>query len=52
MTFVSVYNVEQAIAYEYNSDFSRQLAQRMDFWSNDPQADAIGRVRNEQIHML
>jgi len=36
-----------AIAYEYNSDFSGQLAQRMDFWSNDPQADAIGRCKTD-----
>lgn len=34
-----------AVAYEYNTEFSRVLQQQMDYFSNDPNADAITRVR-------
>lgn len=34
-----------AVAYEYNADFSRVLSQQMDYFSNDPDADAITRVK-------
>eukprot|EP00879_Flechtneria_rotunda_P001078 GHRR01001218.1.p1 GENE.GHRR01001218.1~~GHRR01001218.1.p1 ORF type:complete len:200 (+),score=63.99 GHRR01001218.1:139-738(+) len=37
----------EAIAYEYNTDFSRVLQQRMEYFSNDPSADVINRVRGE-----
>mmetsp|Transcript_11759 Transcript_11759/g.30108 ORF Transcript_11759/g.30108 Transcript_11759/m.30108 type:complete len:223 (-) Transcript_11759:113-781(-) len=36
-----------AIAYEHNSDFGGQLAERMDFWSHNPSADAIGRCKTD-----
>lgn len=37
----------QAVAYEYNTDFSKVLQQRMDYFSNDSSADVINRVRGE-----
>ena len=36
-----------AIAYEYNREFAPMLRERMDYWSNNPQADTIGRVKTE-----
>lgn len=35
----------QAVSYEYNTEFSRVLQQQMDYFSNDPNADAITRMR-------
>ena len=46
--FVATYGsaaADQAIAYEYNTEFSRVLQQRMQYFANDPNADAINRVR-------
>ncbi|KAK9828831.1 hypothetical protein WJX72_002301 [[Myrmecia] bisecta] len=45
--FLSAYadGAATAVAYEYNTDFSRVLQQRCDYFSNDPNADAINRVR-------
>jgi vesicle-associated membrane protein 7 len=37
----------KAVAYEYNTDFSPIMAQRMEYFSNDPKADTISRVRGE-----
>jgi len=37
----------QAVAYEFNTEFSQVLAQRADFYSSDPAADTINRVRGE-----
>lgn len=34
-----------AVSYEYNTEFSRTLQQQMDYFSNDPNADAVTRVR-------
>lgn len=34
-----------AVSYEYNTEFSRVLQQQMDYFSNDPNADAITRMR-------
>lgn len=38
---------KEAVAYELNMEFSRVLAQRMEFFSSDNKADAISRVRGE-----
>ena len=46
--FVATYGsnaAQQAIAYEYNTEFSQILKQRMHYFANDPNADAINRVR-------
>ena len=37
----------QATAYAYNDAFSRVLQQRMHYFSTDPSADVINRVRGE-----
>ena len=37
--------VHSAAAYEYEVQFSPVLRDRMDYWSHDPSADVIGRVR-------
>lgn len=37
----------QAVAYEYNTEFSKVLQQRLHFFNTDPQADAINRVKGE-----
>lgn len=44
---LSVPSTLQAVAYEYNTEFSQVLAQRTDFYSSDPAADTINRVRGE-----
>lgn len=36
---------QQAIAYEFNTEFSQVLKQRMHYFANDPSGDAINRVR-------
>lgn len=36
-----------ALAYGMNEDFSRVLQKQMDFFSRDPNADRVGRVRGE-----
>ncbi|CAD7698204.1 unnamed protein product [Ostreobium quekettii] len=45
--FVTTYGsaAMNAVAYEYSTDFSRVLEQQMDYFSNDPNADAITRAR-------
>jgi vesicle-associated membrane protein 7 len=37
----------QAVAYEFNAQFSVVLSQRMTYFNNDPGADVIDRVRGE-----
>jgi hypothetical protein len=39
------------VAYECNTDFAPVLASRMDFFSNDPSADAINRVKGEILQV-
>ena len=41
--FTSAYGevCKAAVAYEYNTEFSRVLSERCHFFSNDPAADAI-----------
>eukprot|EP00210_Caulerpa_lentillifera_P004058 g3871.t1 len=34
-----------AVAYEYDTEFSRRMQERMEYFSNNPNADAINRVR-------
>jgi vesicle-associated membrane protein 7 len=36
-----------ALAYAMNDEFSRVLSQQMDYYSNDPNADRINRMRGE-----
>lgn len=36
-----------ALAYAMNDEFSRVLSQQMDYYSNDPNADSINRMRGE-----
>ncbi|KAL3130802.1 hypothetical protein ABBQ38_000139 [Trebouxia sp. C0009 RCD-2024] len=46
--FLAAYGPEAAqyaVAYEYNTEFSGILQQRMRYFVNDPNADAINRVR-------
>lgn len=48
--FLSLYDpvrAHNALAYEYNTEFSRVLQQRMVFFNTDPNADAINRVKGE-----
>jgi len=37
----------QALAYAYNTEFSRVLHQQMEYFSTNPSADAITRVKGE-----
>ncbi|KAL6556732.1 hypothetical protein OROGR_006020 [Orobanche gracilis] len=47
--FVRTYGraVLSAQAYGMNDDFSRVISQQMDYYSNDPNADRINRIRGE-----
>ncbi|GBF93600.1 hypothetical protein Rsub_06320 [Raphidocelis subcapitata] len=47
--FMAAYGAacREAVAYEFNTEFSAVLAQRADFYSSDPAADTINRVRGE-----
>lgn len=36
-----------ALAYAMNDEFSRVLSQQMDYYSNDPNADRVNRIRGE-----
>ncbi|XP_010241581.1 PREDICTED: vesicle-associated membrane protein 711-like [Nelumbo nucifera] len=39
--------VHTALAYSMNDEFSRVLSQQMDYYSNDPNADRINRLKGE-----
>jgi hypothetical protein len=41
-----------ALAYAMNDEFSRVLSQQMDYYSNDPNADRINRMRGEISQVL
>ncbi|KAF3774097.1 Vesicle-associated membrane protein 713 [Nymphaea thermarum] len=47
--FVKTYGraVHSALPYAMNEEFSRVLSQQMDYYSNDPNADRINRMRGE-----
>ncbi|XP_058112085.1 vesicle-associated membrane protein 711 isoform X2 [Magnolia sinica] len=47
--FVKTYgrSVHTALAYAMNDEFSRVLSQQMEYYSNDPNADRINRMRGE-----
>ncbi|KAG9456196.1 hypothetical protein H6P81_000704 [Aristolochia fimbriata] len=47
--FVKTYGrgVHTALAYAMNEEFSRVLSQQMDYYSNDPNADRINRMKGE-----
>lgn len=47
--FVKTYGraCHTALAYAMNDEFSRVLSQQIDFYSNDPNADRINRIRGE-----
>lgn len=36
-----------ALAYAMNEEFSRVLSQQMEYYSNDPNADTINRIKGE-----
>lgn len=42
-----VCDTAQAVAYQYNTDFSKVLQQRMEYFSTNANADVINRVRGE-----
>ncbi|OAY66776.1 vesicle-associated membrane protein 711-like [Ananas comosus] len=47
--FVKTYGraCHTALAYAMNDEFSRVLSQQMDYYSNDPNADRVNRIRGE-----
>ncbi|KAF8393155.1 hypothetical protein HHK36_021396 [Tetracentron sinense] len=47
--FVKAYGraVHSALAYAMNDEFSRVLSQQMEYYSNDPNADRINRLKGE-----
>ncbi|MQM16510.1 hypothetical protein Taro_049468 [Colocasia esculenta] len=47
--FVKTYGraCHTALAYAMNDEFSRVLSQQMDYYSNDPNADRMNRIRGE-----
>eukprot|EP01018_Ginkgo_biloba_P039802 Gb_23049 [translate_table: standard] len=47
--FVKAYGraAHTALAYAMNEEFSRVLSQQMEYYSNDPNADKINRIRGE-----
>lgn len=47
--FVKTYGraCHTALAYAMNDEFSRVLSQQMDYYSNDPNADRLNRIRGE-----
>lgn len=49
MRFMKTYGKLAAVAsaYAMNDEFSRVLAQQMEFFSSNPSSDAINRVKNE-----
>ncbi|KAL6536204.1 hypothetical protein OROGR_012776 [Orobanche gracilis] len=44
--------VLSAQAYEMNDEFSRVLSQQMDYYSKDPNADRINRIKGEMSQVL
>jgi vesicle-associated membrane protein 7 len=38
---------QTAVAFEYNTEFSKVLESRMKYYSTDPSADAINRIKGE-----
>ncbi|KAH9297167.1 hypothetical protein KI387_028849, partial [Taxus chinensis] len=51
--FVKSYGraVHTALAYAMNDEFSRVLSQQIEFYSNDPNADKINRIRGEMTQV-
>ena len=49
MRFMKNYGkiAHSALAYAMNDEFSRVLHQQMEFFSSNPSADTLSRVRNE-----
>lgn len=41
------FSIPQAVAYEYNTDFSRVLAQRMEYFGGSNGPDALNRVQGQ-----
>ena len=52
--FVKTYGrvCHTAPAYGMNEEFSRILSQRMDFYSTDPNADRLNRIRGEMNQVI
>ena len=51
--FMAAYSgsCKAAVAYEYNTEFSRVLAERLRFFATDPAADTISRVQGELLEV-
>lgn len=41
-----------ALAYGMNDEFSRVLNQQMDYFSNDPSADRMNRIKGEMSQVI
>lgn len=52
--FVRTYGraVLSAQAYAMNDEFSRVLSQQMEYYSNDPDADRINRIKGEMSQVI
>lgn len=46
--------IHSAQAYSMNDEFSRVLSQQMEYYSNDPNADRVSRIKGEmtQVQLL
>lgn len=43
--------IRSATAYAMNVEFSRVLSQQMEYYSNDPNADRLNRLKGEMSHV-
>lgn len=44
--------IHSAQAYSMNDEFSRVLSQQMEFYSNDPNADRMSRIKGEMSQVM
>lgn len=44
--------IHSAQAYSMNDEFSRVLSQQMEYYSNDPNADRVSRIKCEMSQVL
>lgn len=52
--FVRTYGraIHSAQAYSMNDEFSRVLSQQMEYYSNDPNADRMSRIKGEMSQVM
>lgn len=52
--FVRTYGraIHSAQAYSMNDEFSRVVSQQMEFYSNDPNADRMSRIKGEMSQVM